>query len=351
MLKRLRGPFGVVTVAALIVAACGGTAQPAAPSAAPTAAPPTAAPTQALGTTDRPIVMAFVPSQDTARITASGKAIAASLKTSTGLEWDVTVPTSYAATIEGMCAGQIDVAWLAPLSFALASQRNCADVMLGTLRKDDKGVLSTTYNSQILVRSDSGINDIKGLKGKKFAFSDPLSTSGRLFPTVLVKEQTGEDPKTFFSETIFAGGHDKAVIALYQGTVDGAASFIDARCGAAVCTADSGGLVKTFPDILTKTKVIATAGPIPNDTVSIRKNFPAELRDKIQTALIDYAKTDAGKTALKSLYNIDGLDKVDPKVFDSVIEAAKLAGLDLEGEAKKTARPVATPAPSPTKSP
>ena len=340
MLRRPRALIGVVTVAALIVSACGGASQPGAPTTAPTTAP-TAAPTQALGTADRPIVMAFVPSQDTARVTASGKAIAASLETSTGLKWDVTVPTSYAATIEGMCAGQIDIAWLAPLSFALAKQRNCADVMLGTLRKDESGKLSTTYNSQILVRTDSGINDIKGLKGKKFAFSDPLSTSGRLFPTITVKNETGEDPKTFFSETIFAGGHDKAVIALYQGTVDGAASFIDVRTN----------LVKTFPDIMEKTKRISTAGPIPNDTVSVRKNFPAELTTKIQQALIDYAKSTAGQTALKSLYSIDGLDKVDTKVFDSVLEAAKIAGLDLEGEAKKTARPVATPAPSPTKSP
>src|SRR3546814_14797009 len=53
----------------------------------------------------------------------------------------------------------------------------CADVMLGTLRKDETGALSTTYKSQILVRADSGITDIKGLKGKKFAFSDPLSRS------------------------------------------------------------------------------------------------------------------------------------------------------------------------------
>lgn len=337
MLKRLRGPFGVVTVAALIVAACGGTAQPGAPTAAP-AASPTAAPTQALGTADRPIIMAFVPSQDTARVTASGRAIAAALKTATGLEWDVTVPTSYSATIEAMCAGQVDVAWLAPLSFALAKQRNCADVMLSSLRKDETGKLSTTYNSQILVRTDSGINDIKGLKGKKFAFSDPLSTSGRLFPTIMVKEQTGEDPRTFFSETVFAGGHDKAVIALYQGSVDGAASFIDVRTT----------LVKTFPDIMEKTKRIATAGPIPNDTVSIRRNFPADLRSKIEAGLLAYAETEAGKTALKSLYSIDGLGKADAAAYDKVLEAAVIAGLDLAAEAAKTARPVATPAPTKT---
>jgi phosphonate transport system substrate-binding protein len=327
-----------VTVAALIVAACGGAAQPGAPSVAPTAAPPTAAPTEALGTADRPIIMAFVPSQDTARVTASGRAIAAALKTATGLEWDVTVPTSYSATIEAMCAGQVDVAWLAPLSFALASQRNCADVMLSSLRKDETGKLSTTYNSQILVRTDSGINDVKGLKGKKFAFSDPLSTSGRLFPTIVVKEETGEDPRTFFSETVFAGGHDKAVIALYQGSVDGAASFIDVRTS----------LVATFPDIMEKTKRIATAGPIPNDTVSIRRNFPADLRAKIEAGLLAYAETEAGKTALRSLYNIDGLGKADAAAYDVVLEAAQIAGLDLAAEAAKTARPVATPAPTKT---
>lgn len=342
MLRKLRGPLGWALTAVLVLtAACGGGAGPGA-GQAPQASGAAATDSEPrLGGINRPIVMAFVPSQDTARVTTSGRAIAASLERATALKWQVNVPTSYAATIEGMCAGQIDVAWLAPLSFALAADRNCAEVMLGTLRKDASGALSTTYESQILVRTDSGINDIKGLKGKKFAFSDPLSTSGRLFPTIAVKEASGEDPRTFFSETIFAGGHDKAVLALYQGTVDGAASFIDAR--------DS--LVATFPDIKQKTKLISKAGPIPNDTVSVRKGFPADLKAKISAALMEYAKTDAGKAALKSLYSIDGLDTVDPKVFDSVREAAKIAGLDLAAEAAKTARPVATPAPSPTKAP
>lgn len=285
--------------------------------------------------------MAFVPSQDTARITASGKAIAASLEKATALKWDVKVPTSYAATIEGMCAGQIDVAWLAPLAYVTASQKNCADVLLASVRNDENGKPSTTYNSQIIVRADSGINDLKGLKGKKFAYVDPLSTSGTLFPMVEIKKQTGEDPKTFFGQTIFAGGHDKSMLAVYQGTVDAAASFIDAR----------DQLEKTFPDIKQKTKRIVTAGPIPNDTVSVRKSFPADLRDQIQKALLDYAKTDSGKTALKNLYSIDGLDKVDPKVYDPLLDAAKIAGIDLQKEAEVTAKPVATPAPSATKAP
>lgn len=341
MLRTLRRTFATAFVAVFVAAACGGTTTPPAATTAATQAPATAKPTQALGTADRPLIMAFVPSQDTARITASGKAITASLEAATGLKWDVKVPTSYAATVEGMCAGQIDVAWLNTLSYVLASQKNCADIMLATLRKDEKGVLSTTYNSQIVVRADSGINTIADLKGKKFAFVDPISTSGTLFPTLKIKQETGQDPRTFFSQTIFAGGHDKAIIALMTGQVDAAASFIDART-----------LVQTqFPDVMTKTKVIATAGPIPNDTVSARKGLPVIFKWNLGQALLTYAGTDAGKAALKSLYSIDGLARADPKVYEPIAEAAKAVGLDLEKESQATARPVATPAPSPSKTP
>ncbi len=342
MLRTLTRILALTVVAAFVASACGGTAQPS-PSAAPSqaAASKSAAPTSNLGTDARPLVMAFVPSQDTARITASGKAITASLEKVTGLKWDVKVPISYAAVVEGMCAGQIDVAWLNTLSYVLANQKNCAELMLASVRNDETGKPSTTYKSQILVKADSGINTIADLKGKKFAFVDPISTSGTLFPTLKIKQETGQDPKTFFSQTIYAGGHDKAIIALMTGQVDAAASFIDARTL----------VTSQFPDVMTKTKVIATAGPIPNDTVSVRSNLPADLKTKIQSSLLDYAKTDDGKKALKSLYSIDGLDRADPKAYEPIGEAAKSVGIDLDKEAQATAKPVATPTPAPSKTP
>lgn len=324
---QLRARAALAVAAALVLTvACGGGGGPVAPK---------------LGSAERPIDLAFVPSQDTARITASGNAIKASLERTTGLTWKVSVPTSYAATIEAMCAGQIDVAFLAPLSFVLANDRGCADVMLASLRNDENGRPNSTYNSQILVRTDSGINDISGLRGKKFAFVDPISASGTLYPTLTIKEKTGQEPRTFFSETLFAGGHDRAVLALYNRQVEGAASFIDAR----------DQLERTFPDIKQVTKRISTAGPIPNDTVSIRRGFPDDLKRQIQDALLEYAKTDEGKRALRDLYTIDGFEIVENKFYDSVREAAKLAGVNLQQEAERTARPVATPTPTPTRSP
>src|SRR5205823_13784404 len=167
-----------------------------------------------------------------ATISTNGNAIKAALEKATGLRINVTVMTSYAAQVEAMCAGSVDMGFFAPLQMTLLLDKGCGTPILGALRKDDTGALATTYKSQILVRSDSGITDLNGLKGKKFAFVDPISASGYLFPLNLVKAKTGQDPKTFFGSTIFAGGHDKAALAVYQGTVDGAASFIDVRTSA-----------------------------------------------------------------------------------------------------------------------
>lgn len=333
MLGSSRGRLGWALAAILLVTACsGGTSTSGAATSTPGASK-----TARIGSFDRPIIFAFAPSQDVARITASGSAIASALASATGLRWKVVVPTSYAAQIESMCAGQSDISAIASLAVTLLIDKGCGDAVLASLRKDEKGVLSTTYNSQILVSTASGITDLAGLKGKKFAFTDPISASGYLFPSLLVKTKTGLEPKAFFSSTIFAGGHDKAALAVYSGQVDGASTFNDVRTNAGMPA-----------DIMTKTKVIDAAGPIPNDAVAVAKNFPADLRKQVIKALMDYCASDAGKVQCKSLFSWDGLQEVNSAFYDPVRQAAKIAGLDVAAEAAKTPPPPPpTPSPSP----
>ncbi len=337
MLGSSRGRLGWALAAILLVTACSGGTSSSGAAATSTAG---ASKTLRVGSFDRPIVFAFTPSQDVARVTASGNAMASALATATGLRFKVTIPTSYAAQIESVCAGQTDIAAIAPLQMTLLLDKGCGTPILSALRKDEKGVLATTYNAQILVATASGITDLAGLKGKKFAFVDPISASGYLFPSLLVKNKTGQDPKTFFASTIFAGGHDKAALAVYSGQVDGAATFNDVRTN-----------VGMPADILTKTKVIDAAGPIPNDGIAVAKNFPADVQATIAKALIAYC-ADAGKATCKSLFNWDGLQEVKSDFYNPIRDAAKLAGIDVAGEAAKTpAPPPPTPSPSPTKAP
>jgi phosphonate transport system substrate-binding protein len=334
----LRGPLGWAVTAGMLIAACGGTSGTTTPSAGTSAAPSTG---PRVGSFDRPVSLAFTPSQESATIATNGAAIKAALEKATSLSWKVTTMTSYAAQVEGMCSGSIDVGFFAPLQMTLLIGKSCGTPVLGALRKDDTGQLATTYKSQILVRADSGLNSIADLKGKKFAFVDPLSASGYVYPTLAIKNKTGQEPKTYFSQTIFAGGHPQAALAVFNKQVDAAAMFIDAR--------DS--LVATNPTIKTDTKVIDTAGPIPNDGVALRKGFPDDIGKAVTEALIAYSKDAGGAKVFSTLFQWDGIQPIDAKFYDPMKEAAALAGVDVEGLAKNTPRPAATVAPSPSKTP
>src|SRR5438309_10336632 len=155
-----RATLGLALVAGLLIAACGGGGTTTASGA------PRASGGPRLGSFDRPIVLAFTPSVEAATISTNGAAIKAALERATGLAWKVTTMTSYAAQVEGMCSGAIDVGFFAPLQMTLLLGKSCGTPVLGALRKDDTGQLATTYKSQILVRVDSGINTIADLKGK-----------------------------------------------------------------------------------------------------------------------------------------------------------------------------------------
>jgi phosphonate transport system substrate-binding protein len=275
------------------------------------------------GSTNNPVNMAFVPSADSQKVLASGEPLANLLTQATNLNFKVSVPTSYTTVIEAMGSAQVDVGWLAPFAYVLAHDRNGSQVLFASLRQGSK-----TYRSQIIARADSGINGINDLRGKKFAFVDPASASGFLFPNYTLA-QMGIDYKTFFSDTIFAGGHDKVVIAVYNKQVDAGATF-----GQNVDTGpptDARTLVtNTLPDVLQVVKPIAQTAPIPNDTVSVRSGLDPALVKLISDGLLYVQSTPDGQKALKDLYGIDGLGPASDSDYDIVRNAARVLNLDLE---------------------
>jgi phosphonate transport system substrate-binding protein len=278
----------------------------------------------ALGSPDNPLKMAFVPSADSQKVLGSGQPLADLLSQQTGLSFSVSVPTSYAAVVEAMGANNVDIGWLAPFAYVLAHDKFQSTVILASVRGGSK-----TYTGQIIAGVDSGINSVADLPGHKFAFVDPSSASGFLYPNAMLK-QNGIDYKTAFSDTVFAGGHDKVVIAVYNNQVDAGATFGDSVEGQVT---DARTLVtNTLPDVMDKVKVIGKTDPIPNDTVSVRAGLPYEIVLQIQDGLVAVSKTDQGKDLLKTLYNINGLAPATDSEYDSVRTAAKVLGLDLEQE-------------------
>jgi phosphonate transport system substrate-binding protein len=347
------------------VAAATDTQAPAAPTAAPTdTVAPTAAPTEApaatattapeptattpaavceplpnmptvkageLGSADKPMVIAFVPSGDTGKITKAGTAIAECLSKMTGLSFEIEVGTSYAASIEAMGANKAQVGFLNTFSILLAQQKYGIVPVLANLRKystnqvdpdkDLKGKMLPYYKGQFIAKADSGIKSLADLKGKTFCFVEPNSTSGYIVPRILLKA-AGVDPDVDLKATTDAGSHPNVAIAVYNGDCDAGVTFIDVMTDAAA------NLKAKYPDIAEKVVAFEDTDRIPNDGVQVTKELDPATKGAIVTGLMTMSKDPGGAAMLKSLYSINGFEEIQPDFYNAFGEILKKAGVD-----------------------
>jgi phosphonate transport system substrate-binding protein len=79
-----------------------------------------------------------------------------------------------------------------------------------------------TYYTYIISHVASDVKKFEDLQGKKFAFTDPLSTSGSLYPLKRLK-QLGTNENDFFSSFTYTHAHDNSIQLVAKRLVDGAA--------------------------------------------------------------------------------------------------------------------------------
>jgi len=162
----------------------------------------------------------------------------------------------------------------------------------------------TVYYSDLIVAADSSAVGMADLRGGTFAFTDPISTTGRIYPTSLV-EQLGESPATFFSRTVFTYSHDRAIAAVAEGVVDAAA-------------VDSLVLDFAFrrnPELNVKVIDRSPAFKIPPAVVA--PGVAPRTAVELQELLLAIATDPAAASVLTSL-GIDGFVAVEDQEYDAV---------------------------------
>jgi phosphonate transport system substrate-binding protein len=272
-----------------------------------------------LGTKDHPIRMYFVPSMEAGKVVTGGEGIAKLLHEKTGLEFEVKVPTSYAAVIAALQTNEAEVAWLATFAYVLANKVCGAEVALTTVRNGLR-----EYRGEFVARADHPIKKLEDIAGKTIAYTDAASTSGYVYPSALLK-QRGIKP----GAEMMTGSHPAAIMAVYEGKADVGCTFWSPPDAQGAPQDARKTILETKPDVMKVVQPIAYTEWIPNDTVTFRNNLPPELREKIVQALIDIAATPDGKKLLKELYDIDGLTPAADADYNVVRKALETLGVSV----------------------
>lgn len=170
---------------------------------------------------------------------------------------------------------------------------------------------SAKYYSYIIVHQDSKIDEFSELKGKTFAFTDPISNTGRLFPLYLLYQEK-EDPAVFFHKIIFTYRHDRSLKAVADKIVDGAAvdSFVY-----------DFALHKGFK-YAQQVKIILKSPAFPSPPAVVSPQVNPEMKLKLKEILLNMHKDPEGKKVLQSLM-LDKFVVIDDKEYDVIRKMAE----------------------------
>ncbi len=256
------------------------------------------------------LTIGLIPAEDSQAMIESSKQVIEQLQQQTGMKVKPFVATDYNGIIEALRAKKLDVAYLGPFSYVLAA--SVADVEAFSVAVTKKSGKSA-YKSLIVVRKDSGIDSVQALKGRTFAFVDPSSASGHLFPRAGL-EQAGYSPDKLFSRVVFSGSHDASLLAVANKKVD-AAAVADRIYASAIAKG------QLRPDELS---VVWTSSDIPESPMVWRKDLDPAVKEKVARALANIKDVPWGDQGM-----LNGFQPTTDAAYDVVRDTAKVLKLDL----------------------
>ena len=163
----------------------------------------------------------------------------------------------------------------------------------------------TTYNSYLIVPASSNAQSMADLRGKVFAFTDPISLSGRVYPAYLV-QQLGFTPEEFFARTFYTYSHDEAIRAVASGLADGA--DVDSLVYEYTLASD--------PSLAEKVRIIHRSPDFGIPPVVVSPLIRPQVKAELQALLLDMASDPAARQALLSM-GVDRFVPISDSAYDS----------------------------------
>ena len=314
------------------------------------------------------ITMGFVPSSEQESLQDDIRPIMDVLSADLGIEVEGVVTTDYTGLVTALGTGKADLGAFGPFGYVLAQQQfgnmevliqairygsatyhgqwmtndpslcdtapesataleNTADgvaqvgaldavaLQVGVYFGDAGKALGETVDDGDISPGTSCMADLSKVKGKRVAFTSESSTSGYLFPALQLIE-AGIDPVNDITP-IFTGGHDAAVVAVYNGDADIGVSYDDARRT----------LRKEKLDVGDKVIVFNITSEVPNDVIAASSLLPDSLQTAIYNSIAAFLDTEEGEAAWDEAYGWTSIRPAVDSDFDVVRAAAEALGI------------------------
>lgn len=208
--------------------------------------------------------------------------------------------STYAEVNDLVEMGEVDVAFVCTGAYLIGELEFGMQILVAPVVNGE-----AAYHSWLIVPSDSPAQSITDLRGKTFAFTDPLSLTGRLYPTYLIY-QIGERPETFFGGTFFTYSHDAAIQAVASGLAD----------GAAVDSLIYTYLVQREPGLEKKLRIIHKSPPFGIPPIVVSPSIRPQLRAELQAIFLEMHKDPQGQDAL-AILDIDQFIILENNAYDT----------------------------------
>jgi phosphonate transport system substrate-binding protein len=172
------------------------------------------------------------------------------------------------------------------------------------------------YFSDVIVHRDSPFLTFLDLRGRSWAYNEPLSWSGygiTRYHLVTLGETNG-----FFREVVEAGFHREAIRMVARGEVDGSA--IDSQ----VLSIE----LRDHPDLAEQVRVVEALGPSTIQPVAVSRRVPQDLQEAIREVLVTMAEDSAVHERL-SVALVERFVPADAGTYDDIrkmMDACEAAG-------------------------
>ncbi len=267
------------------------------------------------------ITIGVIPGGAPEDLRVQGLALAKYLQNELNIPVNIYISKNYAGLVEAMKLKKIDFAFFNSLTYVFAEQQAGAKVLLKRVWHEPY------YYSTIIVPASSKVKKLEDLKGKRMAFVDEKSSSGYLYPQVVLRKKGLKDSD--FKTLLFSNNHQASIQMLENNKADAAAVFSDDEKG------EHGAWVKFGTNKKSKYRILWVSEPIPNDPFCVRQDFYDKFPKATHTlmfSLIEISQQDSVRTQYSEILGSHDLMTATSKQYDPVREMVKALKLELKPE-------------------